>query len=250
MLLWGLGISVLAFAGVWFAPRISQQLFRDPGVNADLPCPFGSGMSWIAVRTRDTARLIEVLELNDAHAASWSVGIASIYSDRIGVKRVFVTPPINGWSFVVGLSLPHPRSDAFVDRCAPFLVSLSEAFGAVQYYASLPAFDYFSWIVVRDGMVRRGFASGPDGMLWNRGPVTVDEHAVGNGLFDIRLVDTDCADDSNMKLREDHVLELARRWSLDPTRLSDREDLEVGIGYLATAPVTWQHISAMRPLAA
>jgi len=250
MLYVGLGISVLAFAGVWFAPRISQQLFRESKVDADLPCAFGCKMAWIAVRTRDTAKLIEALQLKDAHSVNWSLGIGTIYSDRIGLKRVFVTPPIDGWSFVVGLSLPHPMGDAFEDHCSPLLSQLSRAFGTVHYFASLPELEYFAWVVLREGQMVRGFACGSEGVMWNRGPVTVDEYTVNNAMFDIRLVGDDSDAGYVQVLREEHVLELARRWSLDPTRLDMRDDLEAGIGYLATAPVAWQPVSAIRRHAA
>ena len=45
-------------------------------------------------------------------------------------------------------------------------------------------------------------------------------------------------------VREGHVLELARRWSMDPTRLDTRDDLEAGIGYLAKAPAAWRPAAA------
>lgn len=250
MVFWGLGISVLAMAGVWFAPRIGRQMFREAKVEADLPCAFGYKMSWVAVKTRDTARLIETLELEDARTVNWSYGIGTVYSDRIGLKHVFVTPPVDGWSLIVGLSLPHPMGSAFEDHCSPFLIKLSREFGLVQYFVSLPELDYYGWVVLRDGQIKRGFACGPDGAVWNRGHVSADERSVGMAIFDIRIVG-DPGDDGDAPMpREEHVLELARRWSLDPTRLDTRDDLEAGVGYLAMAPAAWRPVATTARVAA
>lgn len=225
-------VLILALAGRWRRKRSGD-------VSADLPCAFGCKMAWVAVRTRDTAGLIELLNLSDARSESWSVGVSTVYSDRVALKRVFVTPPIDGWSHVVGLSLPHPMGDAFEDRCTPFLARLSRKFGHVTYYASLPELDYFAWAALRDGRLIRGFACSQEGVLWNRGVVSEAERSAGIKGFELRAV-TGAADQIYAPLvDEGRVLELARLWSLDPTRLDLREDLEEGVGYLATAPAEW-----------
>lgn len=240
MIMWGLGFSVLAVAGFCFMPAIGRLLFGEATADADLPCAFGYKMAWVAVRTRDTARLLDVLELEEPRSTNWSVGIGTVYSDRIGLDRVFVTPPVDGWSLVAGLSLPHPMGDDHDDHCTPFLSRLSAEFGTVQYYASLPELGYFGWAVLRDGVVRRAFACGVDGVVWNRGAVTLDERSVGIAMFDIRLVDEARIEVYAPCVREAHVLELARRWSMDPTKLDTRDDLEAGVGYLAKAPAAWR----------
>ena len=237
------GICVAAFAGVYFAPRLSRQLFVQPRVDADLPCAFGYKMAWLAVKTRDTARLIETLKLEDAHSANWSVGIGTVYNERIGLRRVFVTPPIDGWSFVVGLSLPHPMGDAYEDKCMPLINELSREFGSAQYFVSYPKLEFFGWASLYSGQLRRAFACGEEGVIWNKGSVTPDERAIGIELFSIREAFNAARGRNDFRppqLSEAHVLEIARRWSLDPTRLELRGDLEKGIGYVATAPAEWQ----------
>lgn len=223
---------------------LARWFFCDTKVSADRPQAFGYRMAWVAVKTRDTAKLINVLQLSDARSADWSTGVAAIYSERVGLRRVFVTPPIDGWSHVVGLSLPHPMGDAFEDRCAPFLINLSREFGPVNYYASFPELDYFAWAYLRNGEMNRGFACGNDGVLWNRGRIFADERAINFDLFDIRVVGDSEIAGYNSQISEQLVLELARRWSLDPTDLDERDDLEASIGYLATAPTDWHPTAA------
>jgi len=234
----GIVLVIVACAGSWLARRIVRALFRGRHVAADVPSPFGYRMAWVAVKTRDTARLIELLGLADFRAVSWSEGIGAVYHQKIGLRRVFVTPPVDGWSFVVSLGLPHPMGEAYVDQCGSLLAALSREFGPVQYYASVPTVGYFAWAWLDQGRIHRGFASGEDGVLWNRGAVTPQERAIGcAGLFDIREIGTGAG---APKISEADVLQLAGQWSVDPTLLVDRGDLAAGIGYLAVVPSRWR----------
>lgn len=242
----GLGVSVLAVAGIWFAPRLSRYLFTGPRAEADMPCAFGCKMAWIAVRTRDTARLIETLELEDALSSSWSVGIGTVYNQRIGLERVFVTPPVDGWSFIVGLSLPMPADDVSGDLCSPLLEKLSVEFDAVQYFMSYPELSFYAWARLRSGTIKRAFACGQEGVIWNRGAVTPEERAAGMQFFDLRDVSNGDETSTMPVLRESHVLELARQWSLDPSRLDVRDHLEMSVGYIATAPLSWRSTASER----
>jgi len=216
-------------------------------VATELPIAFGYRMAWIAVRTRDTARLIEVLNLRNVYSASWSEGIGSIYAEPVNLDEVFVSPPIDGWSFVAGLGLPHLMSGAYTDNCTPALMALSQEFGEVQYYVSFPALEYFGWANLNRGVLLRAFAIGREGVVWNRGAVSDAERALNCGLFNMRDVaangtaDTaQCAELSSTKaLGERHVLALAERWSLDPTTLDAGGDIEPSFGYMAQAPLEW-----------
>lgn len=248
MLWWGIGIALAMFGGLLWAPSLSRMVGRGAKVVPERPRAFGYRMAWVAVKTRDTAKLIHVLELANARSSGWSAGVATVYSERFGLSRVFVTPPVDGWSHVVGLSLPHPMADAFEDLCAPFLIRLSREFGPVNYYASLPDLGYFAWAYLRNGEMNRGFACGAEGVLWNRGAVLPDERAIGLGLFNLQLADRKTGL-TKQPISERHVLELASRWSLDPTQLEAREQLTLGLGYLARSPAGWRPVAVRRQAA-
>ncbi len=244
----GLPLAI-GVVGVWSAPRIARYVAHRPGVDADLPCAFGHKMSWIAIKTRDTARLMETLHIEAPQAASWSLGIATVYHERVAMNRVFVTPPIEGWSFVVGLSLPHPLGDGYVDKCAPLLSELSSEFDNVQYFISYPETEFYGWALLRGGRFQRAYAAGRKGTVWNRGVITPEERRLGHSQFDIREVTVDgrhVTGAAERSLCESDVLHLAGRWSLDPSRLGLRSDLEHGIGYIAVAPESWHPEPAVR----
>ncbi len=234
----GLGLTTMAIGGIWFAPKLSRQLFLDRRAKPELPCAFGHRMTWIAVRTRNTARLIECLDLTDARSVGWSVGVSSVYHQKLGLERVFITPPVEGWSCVVSLALPYLMDEAYEDRFTKLLEELSVEFGEAYYFSNLPPLSYYAWAAAYNGTIVRAFAHGVDGPIWNRGAVSADEALVAPGLFTLRAVSRRVPAIS--KLDENHVIELARRWSMDPTRFDQRHDLEAGVGYLASAPTDWR----------
>mgnify|MGYP000849805022 CR=1 FL=1 len=84
-----------------FAPahRLAQGrvIFDD---TPDTPAPFGYRMAWVAVRTRDAARVIEVMGLRPQEHANWRTGIGTVYDTSLGETHLYVTPPVNGWTFV------------------------------------------------------------------------------------------------------------------------------------------------------
>jgi hypothetical protein len=254
-----LGAAVIGCAalGVWFAPRLSRLIGRDGRVEADLPCAFGFRMAWVAVKTRDTARLISVLEFEQVKPAGWSLGIGTVYNDRVGLGRVFVTPPVDGWSFVVSLGLPLPLGDAYADKATVLIERLSAEFGLANAYVSLPALDFYGWAVARHGELERAFAIGREGAVWNRGAVTVEERLLAPDFFTLAEVgpggghrsavsgtgalDAALASSALFKpFSERDVLELARLWSVDPTRFGQRADLDRGVGYIAVVPAAWR----------
>jgi hypothetical protein len=208
----------------------------------DPPCPFGYKMAWLAVRTRDTRRLLEVLALGPTEPSGWNTGIGTVYDDTLGASHVFVTPPVNGWTFVVGLALPHPVGRTFVDKCTPLLLDLGAEFVEVQYFFTYPLIDFFAWARVLDGKLVRAFAIGDNGIVWNKGKPTKEERDLGLKLFELRGVKGrkgDAGGEMLLHPTEDHVMRLASRWSLDPTRLDEMHKVP-GLGLIALAPGRWR----------
>jgi hypothetical protein len=163
---------------------------------------------------------------------------------------VFVSPPVNGWTFVVGLALPHPVGRGFVDKATPLLERLGREFVEVQYFFSYPLIDFHAWARLIDGRVVRAFAIGDEGMLWNTGRPTKEEKALGLRLFELRGVrgrKGDAGGEMILYPTEDHVMRLAARWSIDPTTL-DAAKAEPGVGVSAFAPAAW-HAERLRKAA-
>ncbi len=243
-------ISVLAISGLigltialalWMSMRATSPsvIFdRDP----DLPTPFGCNMAWLIVRTENTSTLARILGLEERTPANWDSGLGTVYDSELGETRVFVSPPVGGWTFVIGLPLPHPVGKTFVDKLTPLLLRLSGEYSEVQYYATYPLIDFFAWMRVVDGRLARAFAVGDEGIIWNKGRISKEEKALGLKLFDLRGVNGrkgDAGGEIILYPTEEHVLHIARGWSVDPS-VVDHYDAMPGLGIVAKAPSSWR----------
>lgn len=210
--------------------------------NPDGPCAFGCAMAWLAVRCDDPKQLVDALRLEGAAPCNWNSGIGAVYDDWLGASRIFVSPPVNGWVFAVGLALPHPLGAGFVDKCTPLLVDLGAHFSEAQYFFSYPPIDYYAWAMVKDGRLVRAFGVSDEGIVWNKGRPSREERSLGLKLFELRGVrgrKGDAGGELILHPTEDHVLRLANRWSKDPTTLN-QGDAPAGLGFIAFAPQTWR----------
>jgi hypothetical protein len=232
----------IAIAARVLAPRLSEGRVHFAH-SPDRPAAFGYKMAWLAVRSRDTAAVVEELGLVAPQACNWRSGIGSVYDNRLGNDHIYVSPPVNGWTFVVGLALPYPVGRTFVDKCTPLLDRLGSRFVEVQYFFAYPPVDLFAWARLLEGRVVRAFAITDTGIVWNKGRTTKEERALGLKLFDFRGVrgrKGDAGGEIILYPTEEHVLHLAERWSLDPTRLEDSDLAGDGLGYIALAPASWR----------
>lgn len=225
----------------YLAPRLSPgRVIYTP--TPDTPVPFGYRMAWLAVRSRDTAAVAQALGLEDAEPCSWQAGIGTVYDRVLGENHLFVSPPVNGWTFVVGLTLPQPVGRKFQDKALPFLVRLGSSFVEVQYFLACPPIDHFAWARILDGRLVRAFAVGDEGVIWSKGKTTKEERALGLRLFELRGVRDRRGDAGGAMIlhpTEDHVMRIAAKWSLDPTRL-DKTSAVARLGLVARAPVSWR----------
>lgn len=235
-----IGATVIVAAKV-LAPRMADgRLIFD--LRPDTPRSFGYKMAWIAIRTRDTERVIEILRLDDVRQANWSTGLGTVYSEQHGEQFIFVTPPVNGWTFIVGLPLPHPLGRSFIDKSTPLIRELGEQFIEAHYYFSYPPIDYYAWARVVDGKLIRAFAIGDEGVLWNEGKPSKEERALGLKLFELRGVRGrrgDAGGELVLYPTEEHVMHLASKWSIDPTRL-EKVPSSPALGFIGTAPRHWR----------
>jgi len=185
----------------------------------------------------------EALDLVASVPCNWRAGIAAVYDERLGNDHVYVSPPVNGWTFVVGLSLPHPVGRAFTDKSFPLLQALARRFVEVQYFFAYPPIDLFAWARFIEGRCLRAFAIGDSGVVWNRGRSSREERALGLRLFEFRGVrgrNGDAGGEMILYPTEDHILRLAQRWSIDPTCLGERDAPTLSLGLIALAPAAWR----------
>jgi hypothetical protein len=234
-------VLTVGLATLVLAPALAERrvVFDDA---PDHPCGFGPDMSWIALKTSDTVAVVGALGIGNPVSANWDCGIGTVYDDDLGENRVFVSPPVEGWVFVVGTCLPHPHGRFFVDKCTPLLLDLSSQFGDVQYFACYNELDLYAWAKLTAGRLVRGFGIGDDGVVWSRGRTTREERLLGLKLFELRGVrgrKGDAGGELLMHPTPEHVMRLAGDWSLNPTLL-DGVVTGPGLGAIGEAPGAWR----------
>ena len=147
-------------------------------------------------------------------------------------KMLFVSPPVEGWTLIVGGAIPDPSDD--VDACYHFLTRLSRDIGEVQFFAADRVLNHHAWVRVRDGHVVRGYAWSGE-TLWNEGRITLDERFLGLQVHDyaedIQPVRYDEAPAE--QTNAERVVLLARRWGIDPIEASE---IILQVEHLASDP--------------
>ncbi len=237
-----LTVATVAIIACVMAPRMAEGRVLY-GTTPDLPCPFGYRMAWFSIRTRDTRGVVEALGLTNLQSANWRSGIGSVYDDKLGANQVFVSPPVNGWTFVVGLSLPHPAGPGFTDTFMPLFEGLGSRFVEVHYYFAYPPIDFFAWARMIDGKLLRAFAVGDEGVVLNLGRTTKDERSLGLKLFELRGVKGRKGDAGGAIIlhpTEEHVMRLAGRWGIDPINIERAPKGEPALGVIGCAPGQWR----------
>ena len=232
--------TVVAIA-VFLAPTMMPRKIIY-SVEPDTPCSFGYKMSWIAIKTGDVRKVLDVLGLYQIEQTNWRSGIGTVYHKELGENRIFVSPPVRGWIFVVGLAIPHPIGERFMDKWTPLMESLAEEFSDVQYFFSYPSIDFYGWARVLKGRISRAFAIGDEGIIMKRGRTTREEKGLGLKLFELRGVrglSGDAGGELVLYPTETHVMRLAGQWGIDPTGLA-RLSKEPGLGYIGQAPAYWR----------
>jgi hypothetical protein len=234
-------VATVAIAAIVLMPHISERRFV---FNAapDRPCSFGCDVAWLAVKSDDAAHVMDVLGVGHQMPSNWDSGIGTAYDAMLGQHHIFVSAPTKGWVFVVGSALPYPTGPAFVDKCLPLLMELSQHFTDVQYFASYPEIDLFAWARFSGDRMQRAFAASDEGVLWAKGKPTKEERQLGLKLFELRGVrgrKGDAGGELLMHPTEEHVMRLAGQWSLNPTLL-DGLSLQPSLGTIAVVPSSWR----------
>ncbi|GHT00739.1 hypothetical protein AGMMS50296_9050 [Alphaproteobacteria bacterium] len=84
-----------------------KRFFKKNCFSQKLDCPvaFGYKCAWLAFPTEQTAEVVKAVEFKQMSKANWQTGIDAAYGYES--KIAFVTPPVQGWTFVVGTILSH-----------------------------------------------------------------------------------------------------------------------------------------------
>ena len=148
----------------------------------------------------------------------WDEGVGRAYE-----SGVFVTPPVRGWTPA------HSRLDllALADGPTdpgflPWFAALSRRLGEVQLFVNERGWSHHGWVSAVDGEIVRAFAISDGAIPLFVGEVTAAERELGRGFRTYTKADLEVWGDDEFDAwvdqmpREQDVLRLAGRWSVDP----------------------------------
>lgn len=180
----------------------------------DTPVSFGYKMTWLAIPTENTKQVVEALKLTNTKKCNWQSGIETAYSSE---NMVFVTPPVAGWTFVVGYGVGG--LDSKDNQLMQLIQMLAKVFPDFYYFGTHRVVDYHSWIKVKDGKIIRAYAYlGESGeTILNQGELTPEEIELNFKFFDEKAKEAE--NDAYFEredLRwadEEDVINISKKWS-------------------------------------
>jgi hypothetical protein len=170
---------------------------------------------WLVIRTQNTLLIRNLLGAHEMPTPTWAEALA-----RSRERTLFVSPPVDGWTLVIGAALPDPSHD--VDLVFRFLSHLSIAIGDVQFFNTDRVLSFHGWARLKAGEVIRAYMWAGT-TQWNQGDLTLEERLLGlrcrpYGEEPEPLVYGESSSDQQ---NAERVTLLARRWSIDPVAASE-----------------------------
>ncbi len=199
----------------------------------DTPVSFGYKCNWLAVYTQDTQKLADLIKLREVYPCNWKNGVEYGYQDR-----VFVSPPVDGWSFVVSKhQLPFAENAESIDLLKTMLIDLSKEFSRACYFGTYRVVGYDCWIKATDGKIERAYSLVDGGNIIAEGdPTPIEEkYNLINTLSEEAENDPDYFDQEGLRWPDEGLtMEVAGAWTIDPQTLDDRKDVAPGAGLVGT----------------
>jgi len=224
-------IMIIIIGGIYGIPIMMIRVFkinpfRKGSKNnfsqiPDKPIPFGWKGTWLVVKAMPIEIIIKALQLKNCIPCNWKSGIKQ-------GGRLFVSPPIKGWIFIVGQPFPFTDEVNLSKSIKPFLEKASLSVGVIHYFFTYRVTETHCWSKAEDGKIIRGYIfDGYNGKtLWDEGEDYL-ERELGWNLYNEK------GNKSGDKLtipKEENVMEMARRWCISPSDLKPEfSDNNLGI---------------------
>lgn len=210
--------------------------------DSNAPEDFGYKNIWVTVKTKDKKKLADALGLRNQKASGWANGVDQAYKDK-----VFITPAVGQWTMALGWGLLCPGLKGSEDelRCYKDIINrLSLIFGEAELFVTHRVSEYHFWAKSVNGkIVRLYFYIGASGenIDVEGAPTPVEQKLhLGNTLSPEAKRDPNYADRTDLTFPDEEVvMKVAGYWSVNPSRLTERKDVAVGMGLLGDGnPVT------------
>lgn len=213
-------IVLVIFFSIKYAKHIDGEkaiIKKKPQTNIspDSPISFGYKTSWYAVKTADNQKLIDLFNLKSIQKSNWKNGIKESYN-----KNVFITPPINDWTFIIGAFIPSGDSKESAYAIQKHIEKLSLEFEEVCFYSSHRVVDFYCWAKAKNGKTNRfySYLGETDEVIEDFGKIT--------------KIETTIFSDSSHVIDEEDVLAIVANWSIPINNLEEEYQSEKGLGFI------------------
>ncbi|NUO01223.1 MAG: hypothetical protein HUU01_11470 [Saprospiraceae bacterium] len=185
------------------------------------PIGFGFDSEWIAVKTTETEKLLQVLDLKNLEKSNWVEGTL-----KTNKGYVFVLPPVGGWILISSFDLPSPdsRDEKEASRSRALLNQLSKSFGEAQMFGSLRSSSSAFWMKSVNGSIERLYSIVRNHSTIEGKPTPVEASWT---LFDSSSPDAETDEYWFSALSPDMetVMEVAESWSINPLKVETYKGL-------------------------
>lgn len=231
-----IGILVCIAFSVWYAKRNSvsaehKSKTTEIRTTKDNPVDFGYKTVWIAVKTDNKKRIAEVLKLKNVQPSNWENGIEIAYNDGI-----FITPQIGEWTLAAGIKLVRDANLDNINQIENILNILSTEFGEAQSFGTHRVVEYHHWIKSVNGKTKRVYAyigeRGENVKVFGEPTELENDLNLFNSLSKEAALDDYWEREDLDYADEELVMKIAEKWSVNPTKLTERTDIKNELGLI------------------
>ena len=182
--------------------------------------PFGYKTFWCAIKTIDTDKVLNTLNIRKKKKCNWNEGMKKAYDGGI-----FILPPINGWIIIHGWGLPIPSSSKENDSAVKLINSLSSKFEKAHLFGSFRGTGAVLWMSSEMGELKRMYYIDDGNGVQYGEPTKIEKQW---DLIDFNHPDIENDDyfDSKDIPDEDDVLDVAEAWSINPMNIDRYENID------------------------
>lgn len=205
---------------------------KDGSEKKDTPVNFGYNMNWLAIKSTEKNKIFQLLKLKIDKEVTWQKGIETIYT----TQKLFVSPSVGKWTIIAGNELPYGDTKDSVEKIKNLLIDLSKEFGEAYFFGTHRIVELQSWIKAKEGKIERVYSYIGESMqtIASKGELVAVEKKVNlfNSLSKEAQGDSYFEREDIFYPDEEFVMRMAEYWSINPTKLSNRKDIENQKGYI------------------
>lgn len=168
---------------------------------------FGYKTAWLAAPTASPEAVADALDLRRRTSLPWREGTGAAYE-----QGVFIARPVPGWTLAHGRTHLIDELEAPGPRFPDWLRHLSDQLGEVQFFLNDRSSGHFSWARAVAGEITRAYYYGDMTVFRDLGAPTDIEREFGAATP-----------------YEQHVMRVARSWSISPDDIPDDSVTASGI---------------------